>query len=317
MSDCLVTKLKGTVNDSSLYPMGTLVLKMDIKEENAYKNYLYAGSVSGRNVTITTDKNLKLKVSNNFVESYNFPISFESVLLPSGKYNLIIYNYYYAPYIAYHIKYNDSVIDVKKIKFGNNSYIEIDGFGGDIASIKNNIENSRIIEISGRMENNSLLYGDMSNYSLTTASHTLISITKNDLKIDIGKIIYQENNRELNLGGASKLFGDISKLGASIRYINSTLSNQVANTDEPFTWSSKTSRPSSSNIVFLFHVKLGNDVDKMLINQSNCVYNPISNESWNRSIIVYGNHDANNSEANAAIEKLTQMGAIVNIRPIA
>ena len=87
-------------------------------------------------------------------------------------------------------------------------------------------------------------------------------------------------------------YGDVAVLSPILQFIN--MNKKSA------TWST---RPSSSTIIAMEDVDFGNEVDKMLQNQAQCVKPEIQNEqAWKRTINVIGTRTSVSDSAVAALQ---------------
>ena len=87
-------------------------------------------------------------------------------------------------------------------------------------------------------------------------------------------------------------YGDVAVLSPILQFIN--MNKKSA------TWST---RPSSSTIIAMEDVDFGNEVDKMLQNQAQCVKPEIQNEqAWKRTINVIGTRTTVSDDAVAALQ---------------
>ena len=126
----------------------------------------------------------------------------------------------------------------------------------------------------------SAVYGDISNFS---AASTLKQLSIDD----------------------AKLTGDISLLPSELLYFRNSNKKSI------FTWN--TEREVNSSIIGLYKINLGNDVDKMLINQSKCTAKELGNNpSWFRTINAFGTRT---SASDAAVQTLQSKGYTVSITP--
>lgn len=155
---------------------------------------------------------------------------------------------------------------------------------------------------------NSNISGNISSLSGLTAL-TYINIGYTDVYGDIGEGLSGCTNlTQLFVEHCPNLTGDLSQLSPNVRYMS------ASNSSGPFTW--ENTRPSSAYIIAMDLVKLGDDLDAMLINQANCQPNR-SNAStlWN-AINVRGNRSSDpivRANANAAIITLMNKGYAVTI----
>ena len=86
MENCLVKKLKGTVNNENLPVLGEMVIHFNSTGEN----HFIINGTSG-NIKV---KNNVVKISRGGTEAYSLPFGGEKIIFPAGEYDILIDNKY-------------------------------------------------------------------------------------------------------------------------------------------------------------------------------------------------------------------------------
>lgn len=237
-----------------------------------------------------------------------------------------------------HVKKNPFYL--KNLNLSTLSRLTLEGTNvmGEIKDLANNncvllsIYNSSLmgdIEDFGEIKNTVATLGLNSDLYITGSLESLVRIFPNITNMNIGSTKISGDISELsklkNLDSfaASNIYGDISSLKAcsnltSAFLVDSNITGDIsllgekmaaiefyANVQNNITW--KNNRPSSSSILTLISVNLGDDVDAMLNNQALC------KDTNSRKIIsVIGTRT---SASDSAIATLQSKGYTVSITP--
>ena len=333
MNRCLVTKLNGSVDNTSLLRIGEMrigiskidspnhwtqgfritVNKLTVLEiiGDGYFTDVNLTANNGKKITLNPNVNEKVYVSNG---------NFEVAIL--DKYALVAifdYDTYDEGNSTYSQK-NKSISDIGFFKYStaltslglSNTIIS-----GDIANLKNLTALTRI-ELS-----NTNLSGDIANLKNLTAL-TILKLSNTNISGDIANLKNLTALTNLGLYNAQiPLTGEISALStlskcSTISLSFSKLTGDLAilpdaccevglyyNKGSVFTWST---RPSSAYIISLGGASLYSNVDKMLQDQAQCQVGPTAN----KTISATGTRT---SASDDAVATLQQKGYTVIINP--
>lgn len=277
MNKCLVTKLKGTVNDISLLRIGEMRISVS---GNVNKN-----TASG--LYFVTNKPVKLEIigngyftdinnSNNLGKSITLtPNSESTVYLSNGTYDVAILDKYSllnlsdvkGKYFSFNLKDFKWSKKMKSIAVYQSDVI------GDIANLS---ELELLESINFYCKN---IFGDVSSFKNMG---------------NLGKIILHNSN----------ITGDLASLPAKTRYFSSYMNTST------FTWGT---RPADSNIIALSIQSVLANVDKMLIDQAKCKAAFKTNDEPEFKLIsVIGTRT---SASDAAVATLQEKGYTVSVTP--
>lgn len=249
MIQCLVTKLKGKVNDSSLLKLGEMRLSInkDITPEEStrslrviFKKSTVLEALDG----YFTDANF----SNNLGKTSNCLATVQNTFIVSNEDCTISLNKYLLQNIRRngYIKKMQLSFDIADLKYSSltSIYLPNTQVSGDIAAL-GNLTNLTKLDLS-----NTKVSGDIAALkNLTLLTSVVLSNTQ--------------------------VSGDIAVLPENILIVYFSKNNNV-------TWST---RPSSYSIFSLIGANLGDSVDKMLINMANCTNKTTTS---NNNISVFG-----------------------------
>ena len=310
MNRCLVTKLNGSVDNTSLLRIGEMrigiskidspnhwtqgfritVNKLTVLEiiGDGYFTDVNLTANNGKKITLNPNVNEKVYVSNG---------NFEVAIL--DKYALVAifdYDTYDEGNSTYSQK-NKSISDIGFFKYStaltslglSNTIIS-----GDIANLKNLTALTRI-EL-----NNTNLSGDIANLkNLTALTNLKLSNTQIPLTGEISALSTLSKCSTISLS-FSKLTGDLAILPDACCEVG-----LYFNKGSVFTWST---RPSSAYIISLGDASLYSNVDKMLQGQAQCQVGPTAN----KTISATGTRT---SASDDAVATLQQKGYTVKINP--
>ena len=280
MKKCLITKLNGIINNDSILRVGELRLsftptgsskELSISLESQKLSIIgngYFTNASGLNLGKTLDSSVG--------GTTTFYVS-------DGEFELSIPNKY--KLCGLKVK-NCSISDLAELKYSPLFvYFETVNFkvSGDIANLSElkNLTNLGLL--------NTQVSGDIASLAgMTKLSY--VSLANTQVSGDVASLSGLKNLTILFAGKNN--YGDVAVLSPVLQFIN--MNRKSA------TWST---RPSSSTIIAMEYVNFGNEVDKMLQNQAQCVKPKIQNEqAWQRTINVIGTRTTVSDDAVAALQ---------------
>jgi hypothetical protein len=333
MNRCLVTKLNGSVDNTSLLRIGEM--RIGISKIDSPNHWTQGFRITFNKLTVLeiigdgyfTDVNL---TANNGKKITLNPNVYEKVYVSNGNFEVAILDKYalvaifdYDTYDEANSTYsqkNKSISDIGFFKYStaltslglSNTIIS-----GDIANLKNLTALTRI-EL-----NNTNLSGDIANLKNLTAL-TILKLSNTNISGDIANLKNLTALTNLGLSNAQiPLTGEISALStlskcSTISLSFSKLTGDLAilpdaccevglyyNKGSVFTWST---RPSSAYIISLGGASLYSNVDKMLQDQAQCQVGPTAN----KTISATGTRT---SASDDAVATLQQKGYTVIINP--
>ena len=292
MGKCLVTKLSGTVSNESLKKIAEFVVEFNLKENVSEDSQVIQVSPDMPYRVIggyATDKTLQSNLGKEGNTKGHMYFSAGSKVYFNNKYDLVS--------ISTHIvgnSFNNSekVVHIEDFKYSSKlSSVDIRnckvvGELSDICSPK----------LSSLLIGGTNITGDISTF---LNSKELATLECNDTKLsgNISVLSSLSKLKALNVAYSPDIYGDISVL-SSVEQLTSGLQTKLS-------W--KNTRASSLKIMALTNANLGNDVDKMLINQAECQV------GTNKTISVYG---TKTTASDAAVATLQQKGYTVSVTPI-
>ena len=281
MEKCLITKLNGTINNDSILKLGELRLSFtstgSSKELSIGLKESQKLSIIGNGYfTDASGSNLGKTIDANSVGTTTFHVS-------DGEFELSIPN----KYKLYGLKVkNCSISDLAELKYSPLfEYFETTNFkiSGDIANL------SELKNLTNLGLSNTQVRGDIASLA-GMARLDYVSLLNTQVSGDIASLSELKNLTILFAG--SNNHGDVAVLSPILQFIN--MNKKSA------TWST---RPSSSTIIAMENVDFGNQVDKMLQNQAQCVKPEIQNEqAWKRNINVIGTRTSASDNAVAVLQ---------------
>lgn len=321
MGNCLVTKLKGVVDNNSL-------LKMDeIKMTPLTDCRVYLTVVPGQVVNVrTSDGGNHL---NNGVNSVNMFISGDlwsaSFNTHGTGYDVIINNKYNIENL--NIDEGDMEFDGDSMYFCDNlKSLELSKHSTISKVNKNTLKQVRFkqdgfnlalldgVPLSLFSINNPSSFGDVANLNnLNLIENSRPALFSGDFYGNINHIISATNIERLlanitEQGGTQTgiLSGDLSLGASTLKVINTKGRNNTS-----FTW--ETARNTSYPAIALVgDMNLGSYVDAMLKNQAQCNLNT-GVEAENKGIVVKGEHNPLDAQVNAAIATIKAAGWTIYI----
>ena len=333
MNRCLVTKLNGSVDNTSLLRIGEM--RIGISKIDSPNHWTQGFRITVNKLTVLeiigdgyfTDVNL---TANNGKKITLNPNVYEKVYVSNGNFEVAILDKYalvaifdYDTYDEGNSTYsqkNKSISDIGFFKYSTaltSLGLSNTNLSGDIANLKNLTALTRI-ELS-----NTNLSGDIANLKNLTAL-TILKLSNTNISGDIANLKNLTALTNLGLSNAQiPLTGEISALStlskcSTISLSFSKLTGDLAilpdaccevglyyNKGSVFTWST---RPSSAYIISLGGASLYSNVDKMLQDQAQCQVGPTAN----KTISATGTRT---SASDDAVATLQQKGYTVIINP--
>lgn len=315
MGKCLVTKLNGTVNDSSLLRLGEMRIHISRIDSPT-------GQTQGMTFSFTKNTDLEILGDGYFTDStlsenkgkkITIGNTTTYVYVSNGDFDVCILDKYSVKDIYMHSTKVDQTykkdgvktFDISQLYYCTNIKTLVaphDVLIGDISSLKNcsklNIllinDNSKISGDISVLKDKTLLTnlnmgyskleGDISNLS------NLVNLEKLDFNYcrgiygNIASLKDLSKVKELNLEYCI-VNGDLSQVNANCCYVDLTYSY-----DSKLTW---TARPSSANVISFISSGSMDNIDKMLQDQANCVVPKYSR----KTMVVSGNRTSASDEA--------------------
>lgn len=312
MENCLVTKLKGVVDNDDILKLGEIRF---LTSKSDSINRCYLSFTESTTVKIINDGHFYNSTTSDLGKDLSLSAQQSSVGTKVSPGSLIqINNKYALASISFGTLENK--ISLAELKYSPLVYLyaEKDNIEGDIS----NLAGRQMDFIS--ILNNPSVYGDIAvlkGMPLTVLQLQGTQVTGNVSALKgMALTIVQINNL---------ITGDISNLSSvkaeeiSALNLNGDLSTLTSDTlhhvsskgVNPFTW--KGERDSSLKILSLTRIRMNEDVDKMLINQAKCQVGFNSESpSWYKTIKIIGTHT---SASDAAVQTLQSKGYTVSITP--
>lgn len=290
MGKCLVTKLNGIVNNSSIPRLGEMrfkVSKVDAPTEGTQFLGLYVNAPSKVEIigdgyftdkTLQENKGKSLSIDSTTNGIFVFSTSNVEVVL-LGKYAINRLNFYYSNQ-PYDTRYSrNKSFDIGDLKYSTAiNYLNYPDskVSGDIANLK----------------------------SLTALKALTLSNTQVPLTGNIGELSVLSKCTEMSIN-CSKLTGDLATLPSVCRF--ASFSDDKGSV---FTWST---RSSSAKIIAIEGNATFDNIDKMLQGQAQCQVGFSSGDDTRyKTIKVAGNRT---SASDAAVQALQSKGYTVSITP--
>ena len=292
MINCLITKLKGTVNNSNIPKIGELIIGIKVTGKD---RFISLESEIGQIVTIYGDS--YFMNSSNQKEGNTLGIGTMSMnSYVADKNGTMSFPNKYAIKKIQGDVFEDT--DISELAFNDSLQILVsDAFYGDLKHLSNK---TGLVEIN---LSNKATSGDIAALKPCTKV-SKIFLSSSAIYGDISCFYAASALNQLTIDEA-KLTGDISLLPSGLLYFRSYNGKSI------FTWDNE--RKADSSIIGLYNINLGNDVDKMLINQAKCTVKELGdNPSWFRAIIVFGTRTSASDEA---ITTLQGKGYTVSVNP--
>ena len=323
MNKCLVTKLSGTVNNSSIRKLGEVVLHISaIDSPNATSQKLKLGVSKDVELEIVgngyfTDSGLSTNKGKTMTALAALN-PFAEVYFSNGDYDISIKNKYAINYMDAPSPVSLNIDELSYSKDLTQLTLASKKVTGDISAVK---DLTALTQISLQ---NSQVTGDISAVKdLTALTQILVQGTKisgniselgklnkllycyiDNLKGDVSVLAKTSELIRFSTNHSS-LFGDLSLAAKNLNFFGCILSD-----DSKFTWN--TTRSSDSKIMALQGAVAMDNIDAMLINQANCTKDITSSNSIFKTIALIGTRT---SASDAAVQTLQSKGYTVSITP--
>ena len=301
MNKCLVTKLSGTVNNSSIRKLG---------EMRVHISSIDTPSATSQKLKLGVSKDVELEiVGNGYFTDAGLSANkgktmtalaalnpFAEVYFSNGDYDISIKNKYAINYMDAPSPVSLNIDELSYSKDLTQLTLASKKVTGDISAVKDLTALTQILvqgtkisgNISGLGKLNKLLYCYIDNL-------------KGDVSVlaKTSELIRFSTNH-------SSLFGDLSLAAKNLNFFGCILSD-----DSKFTWN--TTRSSESKILALQGAVAMDNIDAMLINQANCTKDITSgSNSIFKIIALIGTRT---SASDAAVQTLQSKGYTVSVTP--
>lgn len=306
MGNCLVTKLKGTVQNSNLLRVGEMRLCVHrIDNPN--------GETQRINLNFTEDVKLEIigdgyftnaTLVSNLGKSLTAKANTESlVYVSNGDFEIAILNKYALTKINTRTNKKTAIKDIADLKYSSSlnhlaiNSVENVGYFSDIKPLTS----LYYLSVS-----NANIKGSLSDLeSLTNLGYIIVGDTSNKLTGNVSSLKAMTKLDTLVIIN-SYVIGDLATLPSTCR----SAAFDYHDTNAVFDWSS---RPASSKIIAIRGNPKLNNIDKMLQDQANCVVGFTSaDDASYKKIEVSGTRT---SASDAAVATLQQKGYTVSIIP--
>lgn len=317
MTNCLVTKLTGSVSNTSLLKLGEAKMTSNLKSIGNSGDYIRIDGSADKPVTLKMETGyFRANKSSNESIGTELTVNAATEIFPSTGEHVI------SVIPKYNIKWLQNVAtNIDDLNFSKNlkTLILLPSSFGDISSLKNLTELTSIQCPSGN------IYGDISSLkNLTELTKIILLNTK--VSGNIASLATLVNLSYFELSSTDKIVGDISSLKVlskleSFKIKGNTIFGDLATIPEKckfaslsgstkFTWGA---RPSSSNILAIEGSPIIDNIDKMLQDQAACQI-AISSSSfpYYKTITATGTRT---SASDAAVQTLQSKGYTVSITP--
>ncbi len=308
MGKCLITKLNGVVSNSDLLKIDEVKIQFGSNLGKPFKAK-FSGDITLRaeNGAITDEQGTTSLSETKGSDSFIY-IKENSTIRISSKYNITTFNIYNN---RSDNKENDVTFDFDLLKYVNIKNTEVSGGSniiGDVSFLSD--KNCGYIVLSN-MKN---IYGTIDFKGKAINITTLRMTNVPNVVVNVNGLSASKM-QNITLDNAT---GTINKLPDSIDSIYITRTNNVTGdlslmknkliyvSGGTFTW--KNERDNSYPIISLVNVNIGEDCDRMLINQAKC---PASS-STSKLINVIGTRT---SASDTAVQTLQSKGYTVSITP--
>lgn len=304
MGNCLVTKLKGTVQNSDLLRVGELricVHKIDNPSSETQRiNLNFTEDVKLEIIGdgYFTDKTLVSNLGKTLTAKANVETL---VYVSNGEFEIAILNKYALTKINTRTNKKTAIKDIADLKYSSSlNYLAINSVEnvGSFSDIKS------LATLSYLAISDANINGNLSDLgTLTNLSYLIIGNTSNKSTGDVRSLKSMTRLDTLVIIN-SDVTGDLATLPSTCR----SAAFDYHDTNVIFDWSS---RPASSKIIAIRGNPKLNNIDKMLQDQANCVvgFTSADDDSY-KKIEVSGTRT---SASDAALAALQQKGYTVKI----
>lgn len=300
MSDCLVTKLKGVVNDDSIGHMGDLRIPFVQNPTGTVNTNFTFIAKTGFTVLVEGAGNLLDSEGQSLGKAHSYAASGEKIYVDQDVSEVIVRAGYGLTQVSASgatVNKSTGKISLKSLaKYRSLEYISFrypmgltaDGKLSDLKPLTG-LRELTLTDVS-------TVTGDLSDLKFAKNVVTLAFAGCANIGGDVASLSDFKNLVTLTINYASTYYGDLSAIGPAVKYIASEKRNV-------FTWIK--GRDASYPIPRMINVNLGSYVDAALINLSQCF-----NTDTTRSISLYGTRT---SASDAAVAKLQSMGWTVTV----
>lgn len=290
MPSCLVTTLKGVVNDDSLLHMGDIVLKKveDADNSKAVRlDFEYSSPV----VCIAEGGNFLSESGSDLGKTVSFPAGGFSLYPNSSVTQIILRGGYNARCLGLYGKVNSSPANFSLYA----GYLQ---FQPNMAQL--NANNGSGFTLTGGLDVEKMSLSKISVFRLIQKELVPLKVFANlpyiyclqlgnCAKGNISDLSSNTHLEEVSISAPSgELTGDLSALPKNLWYFS-------ASTYDKYTW--KGTRPASAKIINMYGVNLGDDIDAALINLAQCTAPKIV-----RAIQLFGTRTSASDEAVATLQ---------------
>lgn len=328
MAKCLVTKLKGSVDNNELLRIGEMRIKVE-SVESPTKDTQGFGVFFTEPTTVEivgdgyfTDNNLTENKGKSMVVSslQGVIVSQATTVAIRNKYKLLQLHVFIPSGSPYG---KNKVLNIDDLKYStslNSLNLSNMQASGDIASLKSLTSLSNLVlrftQVSGDISNlqnltaltsldisNTKVSGDIANLQNLTAL-TKLFINNTQISGDITNIYFalRGTTKEFNVADCNNLSGDLASLPNNILFLNSARGNSK------FTWTRGSSR---TNILACANLHCTN-IDDMLNDMANMTASFAGQEAHYKNIGLVGTRT---SASDAAVQTLQSKGYTVSITP--
>lgn len=312
---CLITKLNGVVNNSSLLKVGELRIKIH-PSSNGSPLFVYLLNNKYIHLTIIGDGYFTNQNGNvNNGKKRDLPASnTDGFYVSSGEYEISIDNKYALTRYETH---HNSLDDYSELRLCENlSDLWVQGADIDLSVLKGLSLETVVLtgnKVTGNLSDvahGSLKFLQLSDSAVKGDISVIGSRCPNLYHFNVirtactGDIASLKNLplTHLYIGGttlfSNQFYGDLATVPATLKML------ETSGTNDKYTWSS---RPSSSSVFYMAYPYLGDDTDKALNDLANCV---VPEGNFPKAITIYGNRT---SASDAAISTLQSKGFTVTV----
>lgn len=309
---CLITKLNGVVNNSSLLKVGELRIKIHpssngspllvylLNNKDIHLNIIGDGYFTNQNGNVNNGKKRDLPASNT-----------DGFYVSSGEYEISIDNKYALTRYETH---HNSLDDYSELRLCKNlSALWVQGADIDLSILKDLSLETVVLtgnKVTGNLSDiaqgnlkflqlsDSAVKGDISVLG-SCAKLNYLNVIRTACTGDIASLKNLPLTH-LYIGGTTpfgnQFYGDLATVSATLKIL------ETSGTNDKYTWSS---RPSSSSVFYIAYAYLGDNTDKALNDLANCA---VPEGNYPKTITIYGNRT---SASDAAISTLQSKGFTV------
>lgn len=300
---CLVTKLKESATNDNLLKLGEIAIKFKkIGNNNADKHKMVFSSKNQVQLKIRGDGYF---TDQNMIENQGTTLDgpttteIKTIYISDSDCEVIISNKHELTYLYVNSEaICSSLIDIswmQELKYLSLNNSNITGPIKHLSTFK---------KLEGLYLENTKTYGDLKDLAQLSRL-TTITISGGDITGNVESLSGLTKLKDIKLKYIN-VHGDLSCLSDQLYFFSNFGGEGL------FSW--ETERKEDANIIAMEKVKLGDDVDKMLINQAKCkIGYTDSGNIWNKTIQVYGNRT---SASNKAVETLKSKGYTIIVNDV-